>query len=858
MIGALGQITSRQWGVHKLRTLLTILGISLGVAVFFAVRTANLTLISSLTMTVEKLAGKATLQVVGNEGGFPESVWETVRDTPGVHVAQPVIEVLANIAFADESSLLIVGVDMLGDRELREYQFDEEGSEIADPLVALAQPDSILVSRTFAEKHHLSDGDKLPLYTSLGRKEFIIRGIFKPAGIGEIFDGQIAVMDVFNAQFIFNRGRNIDRIDLMNEPEVSVDEVAARIRSRIPAGIEVTPPTARGQGIEKAVSAMRVGMLIASFIALLVGVFIIFNTFNIAVSQRWKEIGVLRAIGVERRNIQSMFLVEALVMGMIGSACGIALGYLLAVGAERLMSEVAANIFSYVATQQRPVFRWDYALTSFAMGTITSLIGSWLPSRSASRLDPVLALHNIETRQRENVLGRPRLVLGLVMIVAGLVCVRYAPPRVRLDYQFGYALLMIFGLILILPKIVQLIAVVLRPLMDRIFGTEGLLAVEAMIQSPRRTTATVGALMIGLSFVFSTTAYVQSYQRTVSDWMERFINSDLIISTSEMARSRTYHFSEELSRRIATIPGIRRIENVRFLFMPYADDSIAVVSFEMEGWFARVEDPLDIGDPVQARRQLVDGTGVMVSRNLTTRYGLSIGDTLRLESPTKAFARPIVGIIDDYTSEKGTVFLDRRLYREYWNDSAVDLIDVNLDESLKTKPGAVDDIRNQIQQAIRGEHRAFIYTNTEYRKWVLQLIDGFFLVNYMQTAVAVVIAALGIVNTLIISIAERQRELGVLRAIGGLRRQIRRMVLLEASVMAIVGVITGTIAGMMNTWFLVRTAATMVGGFTIPFRFPVLLIIIALPMTIIISLLAAWWPARKAVNLNVVEAIGYE
>jgi putative ABC transport system permease protein len=173
-----------------------------------------------------------------------------VKDTPGLHVAQPVIEVLANTAFADEGSLLIVGVDMLGDRELREYQFDEEGSEIADPLIALAQPDSILISRTFADKYNLGDGDKLPLYTSQGRKDFVVRGIFKPEGIGKVFDGQIAVMDVFNAQYVFNRGRNIDRIDLMNEPDVEVEELAARLRARIPAGIEVTPPTARGQGIE--------------------------------------------------------------------------------------------------------------------------------------------------------------------------------------------------------------------------------------------------------------------------------------------------------------------------------------------------------------------------------------------------------------------------------------------------------------------------------------------------------------------------------------------------------------------------------------------------------------------------------
>jgi ABC-type lipoprotein release transport system permease subunit len=129
-------------------------------------------------------------------------------------------------------------------------------------LVALAQPDSILISRTFAEKYRLRDGDKLPLYTAQGRKEFVVRGIFRPVGVGEIFDGQIAVMDVFNAQYIFSRGRNIDRIDLMNEPEIDVDALAARIRARLPAGIEVTPPTARGQGIEKAVSAMRIGMLI--------------------------------------------------------------------------------------------------------------------------------------------------------------------------------------------------------------------------------------------------------------------------------------------------------------------------------------------------------------------------------------------------------------------------------------------------------------------------------------------------------------------------------------------------------------------------------------------------------------------
>ena len=854
MRGALGQVIRRQWQSHGLRTGLTILGIALGVAVLFAVRTANLTLIQSLTVTVEKLAGKATLQIVGAEGGFPESVWDTVRDTPGVRIAQPVIEVLANTAFPDEGNLLIVGVDMLGDRELREYQFDEESSEIADPLVALAQPDSILLSRSFAERHGLREGDRLPLFTSQGRREFVVRGIFQPKGIGEIFDGQIAVMDVFNAQFVFNRGRNIDRIDLLHDEEMGdAAALAARLRAILPPGIEVTPPSARGQGIEKAISAMQIGMLVASFIALLVGVFIIFNTFSIAVNQRWKEIGILRAIGVERRNVQGMFLGEAALMGLIGSLLGIGLGYLLAVGAERLMSEVAAKIFSYVATQQPPVFRWDYAGTSLLIGVGTSILGAWLPSRAASRLDPILALHNIEVRQREQVLGWSRVGLAVALILGGVLCIAYAPLRVSLDYQFGYPLMIILGLVLLLPKFSEAVARALRPVMDRLFGSEGRLAVEAMIQSPRRTSATVGALMIGLSFVFSTTAYVRSYQQTVSEWLDRFINSDLIISTSEMARSRTYRFSESLSQQIAAIPGIARVENVRFLFVPYADDTVAVVSFEFDGWFARVKNAIDLGDSPETRRQLRAGEGIMVSRNLTTRYGLRLGDTLRLETPTRPFERPIVAIIDDYTSEKGSVFFDRSAYRAYWNDDGVDMIDVNL-----TDRSRLEEVKRGIQQVLRGEHRAFLYTQSEYKRWVLELIDGFFIINYMQTAVAIVIAALGIINTLLISVTERKRELGVLRAMGGLRGQIRRMVLLEAAAIAIVGWIAGTIAGMLNTYFLVRTAASMVGGFTIPFRFPVGVVLLAVPLTVALAVLAAWWPARQAVRLDVVEAIGYE
>jgi putative ABC transport system permease protein len=359
--------------------------------------------------------------------------------------------------------------------------------------------------------------------------------------------------------------------------------------------------------------------------------------------------------------------------------------------------------------------------------------------------------------------------------------------------------------------------------------------------------------MIGLMFVFSIAAYVRSYEHTVVDWMDRMLNADLFITTSEMARSRTYHFSDAFSQKVAALPGVRRIENVRFMFVPYNDDSIALLSFEMDGWFERVRDVVEGNSLEEARRMATTGEGVIVARNFTSRWGLGVGDMLKLKSPTGPFERPIVGVIEDYTSEKGAVFLDRSLTRRYWNDDSVDILDVNLNANVDRV-----EFKTLLQRAIRDEHRAFVYTNEEYKRWVINLIDGFFVLNYMQMAIAVLVATLGIVNTLIISVAERRRELGVLRALGGLRRQVRRMILLEAAAIAVIGVAAGAIAGIFNTYFLVRTAASMIGGYTIPFRFPFGLILVTLPIVTAIALAAGWWPARRAVNLSVVDAIGYE
>jgi putative ABC transport system permease protein len=853
MISALWQITFRQWGTHRLRVAMTTLGIALGVAVFFAIRTANATLLDSLTMTVERLAGKSTLEISAGETGFPEATLDTVRATPGVKLAEPVIEVIANTAFQDEGSLLILGVDTTGDQQLREYEFDRSQTQIADPLTYLAQPNSILVSRIFADRHGLKIGDHFPAFSAHGKMDFVVEGVFKPTGLGEVFGGNIAVMDVYSAQVVFGRGHNFDRIDLMNAPSVSVDDLQKRLQARLPAGIEVARPETKGQSLENAVTAMRVGMMITSFIALLVGVYIIFNSFTIAVNQRWKEIGILRAVGVERRNINAMFLIEALVMGVVGSALGIGAGYYLAMGASTLMGSIAASVYGIVSTEAAPRMHLDYALTAFALGVAASLGGAWMPARAASYLNPILALHNIEARQKESGLGWSRGTLGAALLALSVLLIEFSPSRVGMTFELSYSVLMLIGLTILLPLLVHWAARAVRPLMDKVGGSEGALAVDAMIQSPRRSAATVGALMVGLMSVYSTAAYIQSYKLMVSRWSTQLLNSDIVVASSTLLRSSSYHFSEDLGKKFAALPGVREVENVRFTLVPYENDSAAIVSIEMTGFMERSMKAIKGGNPETMQSLMPRGEGAIVSKNFAVRWHYKVGDHVHLNTPTGPLDLPILGFVEDYRSDKGTIFMDRAVYKRYWNDDAVDFIDVELKPG--EDPGVV---KREVLGVTNGTEHALVYTRVEFASWINAIVDKFFMLNYMQLVVAVIVAVVGIANTLVISVAERHREFGIIRSIGGYRSQIRKMVLLEALSIALVGVFVGAIAALFNTEFLSRTVSTVLTGYDVPFYFPWLLILETLPAVVAVSLLAGWIPARHAMQSSVVEAIGYE
>jgi putative ABC transport system permease protein len=851
----------RSWRSHKLRIAITILSVCVAVSAFVALQSVNQSLEHSLEATVDNLAGRATLQITAGEAGIPEEVIDIVRSTDGVTDATGVAHIFCRTSeeFRSWRELLIFGIDPESFQKLRPSGGNSSPGAPFNPLEFLQLPNTIAISSTMAKERGLEAGQTLPVYTPQGKVDLAILAVFDDESLTSLHGGRVGIMDLHWAQTLFARGRTVNRIDLVTGPGVRVESVRASLKERLAGGLDVERPRQRAQEVEDAISIVKHGFLLTSLIAMLISSFLIFNAMSIAVNQRWKEIGILRSIGVEQSNIRNMFLYEAGVIGAIGAGLGIVAGYYLAVVSSHVTGNIASavstgmsSLISDIAVPQRPQFESVLAVESIAIGVIATVVSTWLPARAASRINPVLALHNIETRRKESVVGWPRMAVGCVLIAIGLGLIRYTTPMVGVLAQLSYFAFIFSGMVLMLPGLSCWIAKFLRPAADRVMGSAGALAVDSIILAPRRTSATVGAIMTGVAFVFSMFAFIQSQKTAIVGSFERSVNCDLqIFGGSSM--------SEELASRIAGIPGIRDVERMAGVAIRYKGQSVQLFALDMALEFERPGYNLQAGDPGRARELVTRGRGLLVSNVFASRWGVRVGDTLALDSPTTHLELPVAGVIENSGQAwlEGVIYIDRALYTQYWQDARIWQLHVDLEPGFNATA-----IRDQIQALAADGQLLFVMTGDEVRHFIKGVvewnIDRLFRFFYAQMVIAGFVAAIGIVNTLVISVWDRRREIGIIRAVGGTRGQIAGMVMTEAIALGILGLVTAAIKGLFDTYFMSRTAAAIFGGYSVPFQVPYPLMLWSIPIVAAVALIAAWWPARIAANTNVVATIGAE
>jgi len=836
---------------HLFRWALTIAGIVLGVAVFVAMHTANQSVIAAFDKTVDQIAGKTQLQVTSGEFGFEESILEHVQSLPDVEVAVPVIEALAETGLRDQGNILILGIDMTGDRSLRDYELESaDDAIIDDPLVFLAQPDSLMVTRDFAGRNALQVNSKVPLHTLGGDKQFTVRGVMSSGGMTSAFGGNLAIMDIYAAQQMFGRGRRFDRIDLRLREGVSLDVGRARIQSALGPGFEVEPPSARGQHLESLLQTYSLGTSISSLFAMIIGMFIIYNSFSIAITQRRPEIGILRALVATRSQVRRLFLLESLIAGLLGSALGVVVGMGLAAGVARYFGSMIEQLLG--ATQRVEQLTLDPAILVLALvlGIGTSLIAAWIPARNAASVDPVRALQKGKYQVLSEGENRVRRILALICAVGAGACL--LASKSKPVFYTGYVLMVATGL-LFAPTLSLLLSKAVRPILKKILPAEGTLAADSLIQAPRRTSATVSALMLSLAMVIGFGGFSTSTYDSLDEWMRNALNPDFFVTPSANLTIRSITIPSSIGSVLEGVEGVEQVQLVRSARVLYHGVPNLVVSVEAQKLAEKVRRVPLAGDIDDMNRRMAEGTALMVSGNFAELQHVSLGDIVELPTPSGILKLPVAGIIRDHSDLMGTVFIDRAVYQKWWKDDTVNLARVYV------RPGFDhDEVRRRIVAALPPDQRLLVLTNADVRKYVLQLTDQWLAMTYNQMFVAVLVAILGIVNTLTVSITDRRRELGLLQAVGGLRWQIRRTVWAEALSIAAVGLVLGLALGAVNLYYTLGMVKRDVGGLDLDYIFPVQLMLVMSPIILAAAFIAAIGPAEAAVRASLVEALEYE
>jgi putative ABC transport system permease protein len=839
LLHLLKNIILRHLRHHKGRTILSIIGIALGVAVFISVQTAIHTAIESFNVSVDQVSGKANLQVTSFGRGFSEEVYLKVKKVPGVKAATPVIQYVSKIDEPIEEPLYLLGIDVFSDRPFREYQFYETEDE---DLLFLKNPHSIALTEKLANRHGLRKGGEITLIVGSKKVTLTITNLLKMEGPA-----------IASAQEALEKVGLIDRIDLMVDKSISTEGIERELKKVIPPGVEVRRSDTRSGQIEKMVSAFHLNLTALSFISLIVGMFLIYNAISISVIQRRREIGILRSIGLTRPQVLWLFIGEAAWIGCSGSLVGIGIGIGLAKVMLYLVSRTITALYILVKAEHLLISP-SVLMAGFGMGVLASILSSIGPAKEASKVTPkeALALGTLETKIKIR-LGHFSLI-GVGLLILSLILALQKPIHHRPIFGFLAALLILIGVSFLIPPATTLLNRLLAPLLQFLFGSEGKLASRYLHDSMARTVITIAALMTALSMLISISIMILSFRKTVDLWVEQSINGDVFIFPGSYSiTGYSALLPLEVSRELPFLPGVKAVDSFRALEVEYRGQPALIASVDGEVFLNMKVIRFTRGNPRAILRQFAAGQAILVTESFSLRHNVKAGDRIKLNTPQGEKEFFISGVFYDYSSDWGMVLLEKKLFQSLWNDETLHSAGIYLKEGVSQ-----ESFKETIRERYSKPYRLFVVSHRELRKEVLKIFDQTFAITYALEFIAIIVAILGIINSLNALIIERQRDIGIVRAVGAFRRQIEKTTLIEAGMIGFFSHIFGLLCGFLLSILLIYVINKQSFGWTIQFSIPLWSLIESWLIVMFTSIGAGFIPARRAAKMNMVESLRME
>ena len=873
------------------RALLIVLSIALGVATLVATRALNESMRQAVRAAARPLPDNADFYVGNGDSGVRGYLAADLARVPGVRTAEPLVFGRGRLPDLGESrQVFVVGMkaNSVNDN-LRGVRIDWTiaperlgllqgnqlpailsrfgirfrpvlvGSELDNELKAVPGDGALdrLLQRMGKDWADAIKTTKVRIQ-GVGQEPmvFIKAGTIRTEGPEQDLVKNLLVMETPDAADLLHLPPGlVTRIDLFLEPGHDRDEVLGRVKKVVGNRAMVRTPEAADQRVQDMLAGLQLGFSLSGAGALVVGLFLVYNALAVSVAERRHEIGILRSLGATRGQVWGLFVGEALLLGMLGAALGVPAGLGLAhLGLnpiERLLSDL------YMAVEARHV---DIAPSTVVLaviaGVATALLAALVPAVRAADEEPASAVRRVSSRFPA---GTSSLASGRQRGSRGPGSGGYAVSNLAAG-AVGYVWRLRScptGLAAHHPAAGGGAGALLQPLARQVLGLEGRLAADNLVRSPGRTGLVITALAAGVTMFVQTAGVIRCNRDPIVEWVDQAFATDLRATSGSPVTGSGLNLllPEDLGKTFQeAIPEIQTVLPLRCRLVDYGDHMVFLIALDAAGYHDATNERSHppgwdlfprLGEPGPGK--------AVVSKNFAALYHVQEGDSINLGGPRGPVRLEVIGTVLDYDCNQGTVLMDRNQYRKLFGDSLVDEFHVYL------QPGADPDaVREKMLRHWEASHALIVTKRAEAIDQITKQINRFAAIAYSQEVVVGLVAALGVVTALLISVLQRRRELGIFRALGATRVQVLRSVLAEAILMGVIGAAIGLLVGVAVEWYNVQVILLEETGFYMPVRIPWLEAGLIALMALVTATLAGLGPALHALRMRIPEAIAYE
>ncbi|HEV3144678.1 MAG TPA: FtsX-like permease family protein, partial [Gemmataceae bacterium] len=750
----------------------------------------------------------------------------------------------------NNQSAIFLGVDAHGDNAAEKDSFVEQVS-VTDPL-ALLTGQGVMIGDELAKVLSPDGKPTKPFEIHAGGKSHIVKpaGTVKLKGHAAKLSGFLLATEIHAAAKILNQDGICDRIDLKLSLGADKGQVRAAAQAIVGDQGQVKAPELANKATAEIAGGIHIGFTLCGIGAMVVGLFLVYNALAVSVAERRHDIGVLRSVGATRPQIAGLFTGEAIVLGFVGAVIGVPLGWGLAKLTFSLMKQDMEQVF--FGSGQGLDLTAEIIFIAIGSGVLTAILAALVPAMQAASDEPADAVRRVPSAA-SRFFRYVQALASLAMIGGGFsfVLIReYLPQRLG---GLGGMVLLLLGLLLAVPLLVGLLARLLQPFFRRLFGIEARLASDNLLRAPGRTGVVVGALAAGVALMLQTAGIGRSNEGPILAWLDRVATADLFIICGDPNTSTSAMLPMDISVRdkIRQIEGVQQTMTIRFSEPEYNDRVVLLISVDAVDYYHAHEKNHNLPD-LALFLELPEKNTCLVSENFAVLNKVKPGDTIELRGPNGPVPLRILGTIQDYHWSRGSIYVDRDFYKDAFQDPLIDTC-----HAFIKKDGHEAETRARVKKFCDSQALVML-SRQDIDSWTANFLRRLYLLSYLQQIAVGIVAALGVVMALLISVLQRRRELGLLRAVGSTQGQVLHTVLAEATLMGIFGTLLGLLAGVPLEWYLLRVVIYEESGLLFPVAVPWRETFILSGLAIGTATLAGLVPAFHAARLRIAEAIAYE